>query len=175
MALTLTITPATAADVASLEQLVNSAYRGDSSRIGWTTEADLLDGIRITGDGLSQMLSNDTITILKALDEAGNLVGCVHLELQPDAAYLGMLTVQPALQNAGIGKQLLYAGEAWASSKDRRKMRMSVITLRESLIAWYQRNGYQPTGKVLPFPNDPKFGIPKQELAFIVLEKNLDQ
>lgn len=175
MADALTIQQAIPDDIPALNQLVNSAYRGDGSRAGWTTEADLLDGIRTTETALQAIFSNAQVSILKAVDASGNIVGCVQLELQPDALYLGMLTVAPHLQNSGIGKKLLYAGEEWARKNHRNVVRMSVITVRESLIAWYQRHGYQPTGTTIPFPDDPKFGLPKQPLAFMVLEKQVRQ
>lgn len=169
----LNIQPATTADIKALDQLVNGAYRGDSSRAGWTTEADLLEGIRITENGLKEIFEKTEATILKAEDDAGNLVGCVYLEQKPDVLYLGMLTVNPQLQNSGIGKQLLFAGEDLAKAKGLGKMRMTVISVRHTLIAWYQRHGYQATGEKEPFPNDPKFGLPKQKLEFIVMEKEL--
>lgn len=169
----LRIQAATTDDIKALDQLVNSAYRGDSSRAGWTTEADLLEGIRITENGLQEIIKKPEATLLKAEDEAGNLLGCVYLEQQEDALYLGMLTVKPQLQNSGIGKKLLYAGEDFAKTKGLHKMRMTVISVRNTLIAWYQRHGYQPTGDKLPFPDDPKFGLAKQKLEFIVMEKAL--
>lgn len=167
------IKKATTAHVAALERLVNSAYRGESSRAGWTTEADFLDGVRITNEGLKALLQNPRVTILIIEEPEGSIAGCVELKLEHDALYLGMLTVAPHLQNAGIGKKLLYAAEDWAKKLERTKIRMTVITLRDTLIAWYRRHGYQPTGQKLPFPNDPKFGLPKQQLEFMVLEKQL--
>ncbi|OLY93446.1 Predicted N-acetyltransferase YhbS [Cnuella takakiae] len=175
MSTTFTISAATKQDIMELDKLVNSAYRGDSSRAGWTTEADLLDGIRITAAGLNDILNKPGATILKATDQAGALAGCVYLEQQPDAMYLGMLTVNPQLQNSGIGKQLMYAGEDLAKKGGIYKMRMTVISVRDTLIAWYQRHGYHPTGEKQPFPNDPKFGLPKQQLEFIVMEKELNR
>ena len=169
----LNIKKATTDHIAALERLVNSAYRGESSRAGWTTEADLLGGVRITAAGLKALLENPDVTILIIEDSAGNIAGCVELKLEKDALYLGMLTVAPQLQNAGIGKKLLYAAEDWERKQARTKIRMTVITLRDTLIAWYLRHGYQPTGQKLPFPDDPKFGLPKQQLEFIVLEKQL--
>ncbi len=165
------IRKATINDVAELERLVNSAYRGESSKTGWTTEADLLGGIRITKEGLIALLHNEAATLLIAEDANGNIAGCVDLELQGDALYLGMLTVAPQLQNAGIGKKLLYAAEDWARTHNRHKISMTVITLRHTLIAWYERHGYKLTGQTLPFPDDPAFGLPKQHLEFMVLEK----
>lgn len=169
----ITIAPAAMEDIAAIEQLVNSAYRGDSSRKGWTTEADLLDGIRINQEGVAQILENKTATLLKATASGNDLVGVVNLELQGKSMYLGMLTVKPDLQNAGIGKKLIAAGEAEARKKGCTKMVMTVISVRRELIEWYKSKGYQPTGEKKPFPNDPHFGLPKQPLDFIVLQKDL--
>lgn len=174
MTATITIEHATENDIEALNQLVNNAYRGDASRAGWTTEADLLDGIRITPQGLREMLDKPTATLLKATHAGGRLLGCVYLEQQANALYLGMLTVDPQQQNAGVGKQLLAAGEVLAQRRGLTKMRMTVITVRHTLIAWYQRHGYQPTGEKQPFPNDPKFGLPKQPLEFMVMEKTIN-
>lgn len=167
------IKPATVADAPHLLQLVNGAYRGEGSKAGWTTEADLLDGIRITEKNLLAMLSDPQQTILKATGPGEELVGCVNLQLHPQVVYLGMLTVSPTLQNAGIGKQLLTAAEQWALTNGRQRIRMTVITARDTLIAWYQRHGYAATGELLPFPKDPDFGAPRQPLQFMALEKNL--
>ncbi|MBO0937816.1 GNAT family N-acetyltransferase [Fibrella sp. HMF5335] len=166
------ITPATTADIPALNQLVNSAYRGDSSRKGWTTEADLLGGIRTDEAGLQAMLDNTDAVIL-TYKSASQLIGCVYLEKKGTDMYLGMLTVSPELQAAGIGRQLLEAAENWAKAQHCRAVTMTVIPQRTELIAWYQRRGYQPTGETHPFPNDPRFGLPKQPLSFIVLEKVL--
>jgi ribosomal protein S18 acetylase RimI-like enzyme len=166
------ITPATEQDVLTLNILVNSAYRGESSKKGWTTEADLLDGLRTNETSLRTMLQNPAITILK-YEEDGQLLGCVSLENKGSDLYLGMLTVSPDAQTNGIGKQLLAAAEARAKAQHCRAITMTVITVRHELIAWYERRGYQPTGDKQPFPDDPRFGLPKQPLEFIVMEKVL--
>lgn len=168
-----TILPATEQDIPALNELVQSAYRGDSSRRGWTTEADLLDGIRTDEAGLKAMLDNPRATILKYVD-AGQLIGCVYLEEKGDALYLGMLTVSPDAQAGGIGKQLMAAAEQIARDRHCRAMTLTVIPQRHELIAFYERRGYQPTGETEPFPmDDPRFGLPKQPLSFIVMEKPL--
>ena len=164
------ISIATKSDAPALNELVNSAYRGDSSRKGWTTEADLLDGIRTDEEGLLAMLQNPAATILK-YEEAGQLTGCVYLEMKDDKLYLGMLTVSPEAQANGIGKQLLSAAEEVARSKSCKTITMTVIEARHELIAWYERRGYRATGETHPFPDDPRFGLPKQPLSFIVMEK----
>ena len=165
------IRPATEADIPELNRLVNSAYRGESSKVGWTTEADLLDGIRTSEASLTEMLHKPEATILVA--EENELKGCVYLEKQQDAMYLGMLTVKPELQGKGLGAQLMRAAEDYAKAQDCNKIKMTVITSRDTLFAYYQRKGFKDTGERQPFPDDPKFGLPKQPLEFMVMEKEL--
>jgi ribosomal protein S18 acetylase RimI-like enzyme len=160
-------------DIHALDLLVNSAYRGDSARKGWTHEADLLNGSRIDADILAKMLADTNITLLKYTAE-DRLIGCVCLEKREDHVYLGMLTVDPSVQAKGIGKALLEAGESYASVLGCTSVEMTVITVREELIAWYIRRGYKNTGKIKAFPtNDPRFGIPVTPLEFVVLEKQI--
>lgn len=167
------ITKATLKDISELNILVNSAYRGESSKKGWTTEEHLLGGIRTDEKGLFQTFANEAITILKYI-ENDKIIGTVSLEKQGDKLYLGMLTVSPDLQGGGIGKQLLKAAEVFAKEESIPKIVMTVISVRSELIAWYERHGYVRTGETKPFPmDDPNFGKPKEFLEFIVLEKNL--
>lgn len=166
------ISAATEADIPALDVLVNSAYRGETSKKGWTTEADLLGGIRTSEESLRAMLYNPNAFILNYIEE-GKLLGCVYLETKGADLYLGMLTVSPDAQASGIGKQLLLAAETIAVDKQCRAITITVISQRHELIAWYERRGYRPTGETQPFPNDPRFGIPKQPLEFIVMEKVL--
>lgn len=168
---TLNITPASEQDIPALVTLVNSAYRGESSQQGWTTEAHLLGGQRTDADNLRAMLAPDNATILLARTSEGTLVGCVYLQHLPDALYLGMLSVAPDKQALGIGKQLLQAGELHARRLGLPLMRMTVISVRDELLAWYERHGYQRTGATVPFPTDPRFGLPRQPLELLVLEK----
>lgn len=163
---------ATVEDVPFLNVFVNSAYRGDSSRKGWTTEADLLDGIRTSEESLKKMIQLPSAVILVA-EEEGNINGCVYLEQKEDVLYLGMLTVSPALQGKGIGALLMQKAEEHARLLRCVKIQMTVITLRDSLIAFYERRGFHDTGERIPFPDDPAFGIPKQPLQFLVMEKQL--
>jgi ribosomal protein S18 acetylase RimI-like enzyme len=161
-------------DIPELEKLVNGAYRGDSSKKGWTTEADLLDGIRTDGESLKEMIQQDHSVILKCSDEKQTLLGCVYLQRQGVTMYLGMLTVSPHLQARGIGKELLKAAEDHAISQGCEAVTMTVITARTELINWYEKRGYYKTGEKKPFPaHDPRFGIPKQALEFLVMEKKI--
>ena len=161
------------ADAPTINQLVNSAYRGEGSKQGWTTEADLLDGTRIDEAAVADLLTKPDTTILKYVED--NLIlGCVELRKEKDKLYLGMLSVAPNTQGKGIGKKLLLAGEEHARSLGIRAMMMTVISVRKELIDWYVRHGYELTGERKPFVvPDTRWGIPKQTLEFVVLEKHL--
>ncbi|MFZ4058953.1 MAG: GNAT family N-acetyltransferase [Ferruginibacter sp.] len=164
------ISAATINDVKALNQLVNSAYRGDSSRKGWTTEADLLDGIRTSEAALLNIIEGKAI--LLKYEENHQLKACVLLEPKAQKLYLGMLTVDPELQGKGIGKLLLASAEQEAQRLQCTAIFMTVISIRKELIDWYIRHGYRFTGETQPFPmHDPAFGLPKQPLEFWVLEK----
>ena len=160
-------------DIPALLKLINAAYRGDESRKGWTTEADLISGdMRTDGEVLSALLKKAGSIILKYVD-AGEIVGCVHLEHQNGKLYLGMLSVSPAMQGKNIGKKMLLAAEKYAGENKMNSIVMNVINLRHELISWYEKYGYEKTGETQPFPSDDKFGSPTQPLEFIVLEKKL--
>ncbi len=168
---------ATAPDAPAINALVNSAYRGESSRAGWTTEADLLGGQRVDVERIEEIIATPGSVIL-IHERDGAPIACVLLERTSDTqCYLGMLTVKPALQGDGIGRRMLDAAERWAiEAWESRVMHMTVITLRTELIAWYERCGYRRTGKRQPFPyGDERFGRPKRpDLVFEVLTKALD-
>lgn len=169
----LQITKASAADITALNQLVNSAYRGDSSRKGWTTEADFLEGTRTDAEGILEMLQHPHGTILK-YEESNTLIGCVYLEIQNKKLYLGMLTTHPELQGKGIGKKLLLAAEAYAYKNNCTTITMNVLTGRKELIDWYVRHGYHVTDEKKPFAfNHPRYGKPKTPLEFVIVEKKL--
>jgi ribosomal protein S18 acetylase RimI-like enzyme len=165
------ITIATLEDVISLEKLINSAYRGETSKKGWTTEANLLEGKRITVDELIEIIKNKENTILK-YTENNQIIGSVLLVNKGNKLYLGMLTVSPELQNSGIGKKLLHEAEVHALALGLPKIVMTVISIREELIAWYNRHGFEDTGVREPFPlNTTDAIIANQPLEFIVMEK----
>ena len=160
-------------DIPALVELLNSAYRGEASKKGWTTEADLLGGQRTDAAMIEEEMSMPAADFLKYTDPSGLLTGCVYLKKSGNKLYLGMLSVSPQLQNGGIGKQLLQAAETYASEKGCHQIYMTVISVRRELIAWYERHGYQATGERMPFEPEERFGIPTQPLEFIVLEKKL--
>jgi ribosomal protein S18 acetylase RimI-like enzyme len=166
------ISIAAAPDIPALNILINSAYRGDSSKKGWTTEADLLDGIRTDESSLAASISKEGAVILTCRNET-TITGCVYLQKEPGTVYLGMLTVSPLLQASGIGRKLLQASEEYVKKEKFDTITMTVISVRHELIAWYERHGYTKTGETKPFPTDPAFGIPRQPLEFVVMKKIL--
>lgn len=166
---------ATPADIDALVALVTSAYRGDASRAGWTTEADLLDGNRIEPDVLRADLARPRSRVLLA-EADGRLQACAHVADEDGAGYFGMFAVRPGLQGGGLGKRLLAECERIARDEWQLPvMRMTVIDVRAELIAFYERRGYRRTGELKPFPyGDARFGQPKRDdLRFEVLEKPL--
>ncbi|MFY9639569.1 MAG: GNAT family N-acetyltransferase [Rhodomicrobium sp.] len=169
------LTVAQAGDAEDLSWFVNTAYRGESSKRGWTTEADLLGGQRTDPDMLRDLISEKNNTILLMRADA-DLIGSVFLQRKAESAYLGMLTVRPHLQARGIGRRLLTMAEDWVRNNWRlHVIEMTVIQQRLELIAWYERRGYVNTLRTEPFPyGNEKFGLPKQpDLKFAVLEKRL--
>jgi ribosomal protein S18 acetylase RimI-like enzyme len=172
--LALLISKAEKRDAEQIAVLVNSAYRGESSKRGWTTEADLLDGRRTDQDEILRfILSKDSMFLLCKAE--AKLVGSVHLHKQGEQVCLGMLAVNPSLQGKGIGKQLLEAAEltaqkTWAA----RKLVMDVISCRNELIEFYERCGYRRTGVSKIFPVNPELWIPKVvDLRLDILQKIL--
>ena len=163
------------ADLDAIVDLVTSAYRGDASRAGWTTEADFLDGNRIDAEVLRADIERPRSRVLLA-ERDGQLLACAHVSEDDGAGYFGMFSVVPGLQGGGIGKQVLAECERIAREDWRLPaMRMTVIDIRDELIAFYERRGYRRTGILKPFPyGDERFGLPQRDdLRFEVLEKTL--
>ena len=171
-----TFRPAAPDDVPALHRLIESAYRGDSAKAGWTHEADLLGGQRTDETELRDILA-DASRVLLLAEIDGVLTGCVQVAKQGEGlAYLGLLTVDPRRQAGGLGRWLIAAAEAEAIDRfGATRMEMTVIRQRVELIAWYERRGYRLTGETRPFPlDDERFGLPQtRELEFVVLEKAL--
>lgn len=170
----LTFRAAGGADIDAIVALVESAYRGEGSKQGWTTEAELLDGQRTDAAGVGELVGEaDAMVLLAEVD--GALLACAQVERRGDAGYFGMFSVRPKLQGGGIGRAMLaeaerIAREDWHCTE----MRMTVISVRDELIAWYERRGYRRTGEYSPFPyGNERFGIPKRDdLRFELLVKS---
>ncbi|MGW2294299.1 GNAT family N-acetyltransferase [Streptomyces violaceorubidus] len=171
----LTYRDATDADVDALVALIESAYRGDASRAGWTTEADILQGQRTDPQGVLEVVRAPDSRLL-TVERDGRIVACCQLEHRGAHAYFGMFAVSPALQGEGLGKTIIAEAErqvraTWGVTE----MHMTVISVREELIAWYERRGYRRTGETTPFPyGDERFGVPQRaDLRFELLVKPL--
>jgi DNA-binding MarR family transcriptional regulator/ribosomal protein S18 acetylase RimI-like enzyme len=167
---------ATDADVPAIVALMNLAYRSDGSDAGWTTETDYIQGDRTSEVMLRQDIAGNPAAKMllwrQSSDEA--LLGCVWLEPEDDAVwYLGSLSIDPREQNRGLGRRLLTAAEDWIREAGGREIKMTVINVRDTLLAWYARRGYMPTNEIKPFPyDDNRFGLPKRDdLYFVVLHK----
>jgi N-acetylglutamate synthase-like GNAT family acetyltransferase len=164
-------------DVPELVALVESAYRGERSRQGWTTEADLIDGQRVDTRMLTDSLADPDTTVLVRLDDQGDAIACCELRrVDERTAAFGMFAVSPMLHGDGLGGEVLAEAERVAAQEwGATQLRMSVITLRAELIEWYGRRGYTPTGEEQAFPyGDERFGRPRRDdLRFTVLAKEL--
>lgn len=159
-------------DIPALVALMDSAYRGEGSKQGWTSEADLFIGNKRTDEtSVMELMKKPGAVFLKYTNDDGEIEACVFLKKKENKVYLGMFSVSPAAQGKGLGKKILAAADEYAKEQQCTSIYMTVITVREELIAWYERNGYQKTGRVLPFPVDERFGIPKHPLEMLVLEK----
>ncbi|MGW7285709.1 GNAT family N-acetyltransferase [Streptomyces sp. NPDC054847] len=171
----LTYRDAAEADVPALVALIESAYRGEASRAGWTSEADILGGQRTDPQGVREVITAPGSRLM-VVERDGEPVACCQLEHRGEAAYFGMFAVRPDLQGARLGRRIIAEAErsvreTWGVAE----MHMTVISVREDLIAWYERRGYRRTGRMTPFPyGDERFGIPRRDdLAFELLVKTL--
>jgi len=184
------LVPASEADYPAIVRLANRAYRGDGRTVGWNIEAGYLEGQRLDESLLREELAAKPQShLLIVRDDAranegteegdnrsGELTGMVWLQpIAEHVWHLGLLTVRPESQSRGLGRSLLAAAEEFARQRGARRMHMSVIHLRDVLIAWYVRHGYKLTGETEPFPyGDERFGRPtRDDLHFVVLEKEI--
>ena len=162
------------ADVPQLVTLLNSAYRGEGSKAGWTTEADLIEGeVRTDAVEVVKVIASPGSVMLTYRENPSSIIGCVNLQDRDGRIYLGMFSVSPLQQGGGIGKRLMEAAEEYAAQVKARSIYMTVISVRTELIAWYNRRGYADTGERIPFLEDGRTGKHTRELEFMVLEKKI--
>ena len=166
------------ADYAPIVQLINLSFRGIGPEASWNSEGDFIEGQRLTESLLREDLAAKPDALLLAYreDPQGELLGTVWLERKNDGVwYLGLLTVRPDLQKRQMGRALLAAAEDFAKQRGAYRIRMSVVNVRKTLIAWYERRGYLLTGETQPFPyDDQRFGRPlRDDLHFVLLEKDI--
>ncbi len=172
----LVIRPAVAADAEAVAALVNRAYRGESSRAGWTTEADILTGVRTLPAEVQALIAQPEGWLLTGW-LGGQLVGtlCAEWHAVQHAVHLGMIAVEPGLQNRGIGKALIQSAEQRAVQQWQAQFaQMAVIHLRSELMAFYRRLGYVPTGETREFPYNPDLWQAQvSHLHLVLLRKQL--
>ncbi len=156
--------------IAKLRELINRAYRGSEGERRWTTEQHLVAGDRLSEAGLLAMLEDADVQMLVA-QEGERLVGCIAAKSLQDCIELGCFAIEPALHGMGLGKQLLhFAEQQFAARSD--GFQVTVVSLNQDLIAFYERRGYQPTGHSIPYPLEQNVGIPKVAgIELVVLRK----
>jgi predicted N-acetyltransferase YhbS len=160
-------------DIPAMVELINDAYRGEASHDGWTTEADMVEGdLRTDEVHLSSLMDNPDVIFLLSVNEHQQIDASVFLEKRNDLLYLGMLCVNPKIQAKGLGKVLMQGAEHLARNLGCHAIIMRVISIRDTLIAWYERQGYIKTGELQPF-EDGKFGKAKIPIEFVVMQKEL--
>jgi len=164
---------ATTANIPALVAHINNGYRGENSRSGWTTEADLLDGTRVDDAELAAIIDDPKADLHIFGETEDDILASVYLKKEPDHLYLGMLTVRPTLQGSGLGKIVLAYAESFAREEGFHQVKMTVIQARTELIAWYNRQGYLPTGIGFPWDDAIHIGVRKQDIYFIELGKIL--
>jgi len=158
-------------DIPEMVALINSAYRGEASQAGWTTEANIISGeLRTDETNLYELMNMPGTVFLKYSNAENKIEGCVFLQKQDGKLYLGMLSVSPVLQAQGTGKRLMAAAEQYAKEQECPSVFMRVISTRNELIAWYERQHYYKTGEIQPF-TDGHFGKATEPIEFIVMEK----
>ncbi|HMU46462.1 MAG TPA: N-acetyltransferase [Chitinophagaceae bacterium] len=164
---------ATEKDIPALVALINSAYRGDGSKQGWTTEADIIAGdYRILPSEMEVLMKRPGVVFLKSENEEQKIEGTVFLEKRGEQLYLGMLSVAPGLQGKGTGHQLVLAAEEHAKQQGCCSVIMRVIHLRNELIAWYERRGYYNTGRIENY-SPSSYETIVIPFHFVILQKDL--
>ena len=167
------VTIARLKDAPALVKLINSAYRGEQSKKGWTTEADIIGGeARILLPDLEALMQQPAVVFLQSINAQNQTEACVFLQQRGEQLYLGMLSVNPELQAKGTGKQLMLAAEEQARKMGCHSIIMRVIYLRKELIDWYLRRGYYDTGKTEAY-TPPSYETVKIPFHFVILQKDL--
>ena len=155
--MTLDLRIAAKADAQAIADLVNRAYRPAPHAAGWTHESHLVAGER-TSAGQVRALFQPRSVILLLCSEA-NIVACVHLQGDSSGASIGMLATDPGLQAQGLGKRMLFQSER-SEQLGASLFRISVLSSRPELLAFYQRRGYVLTGEVEDYPLSAGVGRP---------------
>jgi len=161
-------------DAGAVAALIERAYRGAEAAGGWANEADILTGPRSNVGEVTALIGRADSRFLLA-EDAGVLAACALIQDHgAGAAYFGMFAVAPDRQAGGLGNAVVAEAEASARRLwDVRTMELTVINLRDTLIAWYARRGYALTGKTEPFPFGEHSGALRKDFHLVVMRKSL--
>lgn len=189
--------PALITDIAALETLINRCYLFEE---GWTSESELVGGIRTNQDEIRSVIEDDNQHFFvypqtnSEYDnkETGELLGCINIGIEEDGAYIGFFAVNPDLQGSGVGTILLEKAEVLAkgylteqclakqkeqnNTVDKKPIKMLVLKGRDKMLAYYQRRGYICTGNTQSFSNNDSKGSDSKdnELHFTEIAKAID-
>jgi N-acetylglutamate synthase-like GNAT family acetyltransferase len=155
---TMEIRVAESKDARDLVRVINGAFQ--------KAEGFVIDRDRIDLETVRSLMEKGTFLLA---EEEGGLAGCVYLEPPGKRMYLGLLSVDPARQKAGLGSMLLQAAEQKCSQDGSDFIDLKTINLRTDNRAFYSRRGYVETGTE-PFPSDLN---PKLPCHFVLMSKSL--
>ena len=139
---------ATPADAAQVTAVINAAFH--------IAEGFFVDGQRITQAEVEQLLAKGAFLLAA---DGDNIQGCVYVELRGERSYLGLLSVDPARQQGGLGSLLMREAESYCREHGARYLDILIVNLREELPAFYAKRGYVENG-TSPFPPDVETKIP---------------
>ena len=146
------------ADAARITAVINAAFR--------IAEGFFIDGNRIKQPEVEQHLTKGAFIVSENGD---TLSGCVYVELRGERSYLGLLSVDPGCQQAGLGSLLMREAEKYCRERGARAMDILIVSLRDDLPCFYEKRGYVQNG-TSPFPADVETKIP---CHFINMSKRL--
>jgi GNAT superfamily N-acetyltransferase len=151
------VRPAQLRDVDTIVRLVNQAF---------VAESPYVEGERVNSAAVLEMLSNGTFLLL---EREGRLAACVYIEARGPIAHLGLVSVDPGQQRAGLGSKLMAAAEADCRAAGYREMELRFINHRADLHHFYLRLGFHDTG-VQEFPHLARMKVP---FHFVQMAKSL--
>lgn len=178
MTVQLTFRKALTEDFSQLLGLINRAYRENTAR-SWTNEAELVAGLRIDEQQLQQALADQDFHLYVAeIDHEhsnSTIVACVGLSFHLNEVEIGTFSVDPILQNTGIGKRVLTFAEEQALliQPNLEGYVMYVLDVRAELLAYYQRRGYSPTDLKIPYPIEANVGQPLRHIELQQMLKTI--
>ena len=145
------------ADAEGIAALVNRAF---------TVERFFKVGDRTSPHEIASLLREGDFLVAES---DGSPAGSVFMRAMPPVGYFGMLSIDPAMQGRGLGRQLIAAAEAYLRERGCREVQIHIVNLREELPPFYRRLGYEEAGQ-LPFPTSE---LSTRACHMIVMRKDL--